>query len=361
MKKIFMVFMLMFILNGCQLTSTMNQEDYDNLKSELQQEIESNLRQELIYQNNNQLSDVENMIISVVETKKAAVLGVSNIQNSVEVSTGSGVIYKCDEEKDKYYVVTNEHVVEDNQKLKVVLSDGTGIDAELIGVDKRTDLAVITFTSNKSFPVVDMADSDNLKAGQFAIAIGNPLGYEYYGSVTIGVISGLNRYEYADFDEDGITEFYTSLIQHDVAINPGNSGGALFDINGNLIGINNMKSVEENVDNIGFAIPSNTVNKIAGILETDGIVVRPSLGIIGGDLVDIKGAYVSEIIPNSSASNSELQVYDIITQYNDVIINKFSDLREQIDNAFVGDIVTLKVNRDSVTLDIELTLQEAPE
>ncbi len=376
MKKIFMVFALLVVLSGCQLTSSMSQDEYDKLKNELQQELENNyealnqealeqieikLRQELIDENNNQLSDIEKMIINVVETKKGAVLGVSNYQNDVIVSTGSGVIYKHDETKNEYYVITNHHVVEDSDKLSVVLPDNRNYDAILLGSDKRTDLAVIKFSSDKIFTIVDLADSDVLKSGQFAIAIGNPLGYDYYGSVTFGVISGLDRYKYIDFDEDGTPEFYTSLIQHDVPISPGNSGGALFDINGNLIGINNMKSVEENVDNIGFAIPSNTVIKVASILETDGIIRRPSLGIKGGDLEDINGAYISEIIPNTSAYYSDLKPGDIIIKYNSVIINCFADLRLLIDNALIDDEVILKVNRNGVILDINLTLIESPE
>ena len=143
-------------------------------------------------------------------------------------------------------------------------------DVTLLGYDATTDLAVIRFESDEDFTVIPFGDSYEVEVGQTVFAIGNPLGFEYYGTVTSGIISGEARYM-----KDG--SFDATLLQHDAPISPGNSGGALLDINGNLIGINNRKIVLEDVSNIGFAIPVNTVKRIAADLEDDGIVVRPAL------------------------------------------------------------------------------------
>ncbi|QVK17322.1 trypsin-like peptidase domain-containing protein [Mycoplasmatota bacterium] len=399
MKKLFLVITIALILTGCSIpietevssntTTTDNlaqlsEEDLNNIK----QQIMDELRQEIQNEYSQHLTETEIMIINSVKANARAVLGVSNFKLTEDVyneaSSGSGVIYKHTLDKNEYYMITNEHVVKDADKLSVVLADNTYIDAELIGADAITDLAVIKFTSSVSFPVVEIADSDELQIGQFAIAIGNPLGYEYYGSVTSGIVSGLSRDMAIDYDEDHVIDWYATLIQHDAAISPGNSGGGLFDISGKLIGINNMKIVENTVSNIGFAIPSNTVKYIINQLELNGEVERPSLGIIGsgvaniiqnnnnieagvyvGEIVELPegittGVLVSSIVDNSSASNSGLQEGDIILKYNDVEIITFDDLRLQLANAKVGDQVTLTVYRNGDSIPITLTLKQRP-
>ncbi len=400
MKKILFVFSLAFILTGCSLpfqsglsadTTTTNkitslsqldQASLDNIT----QQVMNQVKQEIEDQYAQNLTDTENMIINVVNTDASAVLGVSNFQTYMgslrEVSSGSGVIYKHDLDNGVYYMITNNHVVDGAEKLSVVLPDQTYVDATLVGTDPVTDIAVITFNSTLSLPTVEFADSDKLQVGQFAIAIGNPLGYDYYGSVTSGIVSGLARDLPIDYNNDGIIDWDATLIQHDAAISPGNSGGGLFDIHGKLIGINNMKIVDSDVSNIGFAIPSNTVSYIASQLEEFGQVVRPSLGITGLAVSDIiqnnaylgksdsnyiplpdgvtSGVYVNTIVDNSSSTNSGLQSGDIITKYNDVNIDSFTDLKLQIDNAKVGDQVTLTVNRDGTIVNISLILIQRP-
>lgn len=399
MKKLFLVIGVSLLLTGCSISfekeesssttttanlAQLNQEDLDNIKQQIMNEI----RQEIQNEYAQYITETEHMIINVVNTNSRAVLGVSNIKNTEgvyhEVSSGSGVIYKHILSDNEYYMITNEHVVNDADKISVVLADKTYIDAELVGADQITDLAVVKFTSSTSFPVVEIADSDELQIGQFAIAIGNPLGYEYYGSVTSGIVSGLSRDMAIDYDKDNVIDWNATLIQHDAAISPGNSGGGLFDITGKLIGINNMKIVENSVSNIGFAIPSNTVQYVIDQLEINGEVERPSLGIIGspvanviqnneniraglydGEIVEIPdgittGVLVRTIVDNSSSSNSDLQEGDIILKYNDVVIITFDDLRLQIDNAKVGDQVTLTVNRNGHNIQIPLTLIQRP-
>ena len=222
------------------------------------------------------ISDFQDQLTSIVGEARNGVLGILNTSDFGQ-SSGSGVIYK--KEANLYYLVTNHHVVDGANFLTIVYEkDGLLYEisneyVELLGSDPVTDLAVLTFNSLEDFTVIPLADSYEIELGEIAIAIGNPLGLEYYGTVTMGIISGLARYVQ---DE----EFNATLLQHDAAISPGNSGGALLNINGELIGINNLKIVDQDVSNIGFAIPSNTVKRITADLEDDGIVTRPYLGIL---------------------------------------------------------------------------------
>ncbi|HEY8365448.1 MAG TPA: trypsin-like peptidase domain-containing protein [Haloplasmataceae bacterium] len=397
MKKFLLVICILFTLTGCsfpffmEATTTeknLAQLDADDLEN-IKQQIMNELREEIQNEYNNRLTEVEKMIIDTVKAYGKSVIGVSNYQYKnyqlVQVATGSGVIYKHDFAKNEYYVITNEHVIEDAVKIKVVLEDLTYLDATLIGKDKQTDLAVIKFTTSRVFPTVSFGDSDKLQLGQFAIAIGNPLGYEYYGSVTVGHISGLTRNINIDHEDDGIIDWVATLIQHDAAISPGNSGGALLDIQGRLIGINNMKIVDSSVSEIGFAIPVNTVKTIIEQLEIYGEVKRPSLGIQGNDIDTIKernnyiraglltgdiieipevitgGVYVDSIVENSSVHNSGLKKGDIITKFNDVVIIDFDDLRLELNKCKIGDEVTLQIYRDGEYIDIEIVLKERPQ
>ncbi len=392
MRKLLLVILLVFTLSGCTFLQTtteknlaqLSDEDLANIKTQIMNE----LREEILNEYNNQITETENMIINVVKTYSNAVLGVSNFKLSkgqyIEASSGSGVIYKKNSETNEYYMITNEHVIDDADKIQVVLADNTYINAELIGADRMTDLAVIKFQTSTSLQTAVFGDSASLQVGQFAIAIGNPLGYDYYGSVTSGIVSGLARNIEIDYDNNNVIDWVATLIQHDAAISPGNSGGGLFDITGKLIGINNMKIVQDTVSDIGFAIPVNTVKFVVEQLETKGEVERASLGIEGmgvkeiieinalidagyiGEKINLPagvttGVYISRIVPNSSAANSDLKAGDIILKYNDVNIITFDDLRGQIDIAKVGDTVTLTVNRNNSEIQITMTLIKRPE
>ena len=221
---------------------------------------------------------------------------------------------------------------------------------EILGSDPTTDLAVFTFESGEEFSVIPLADSYDLRIGEFVFAIGNPLGFEYYGTVTMGVISGLTRYV-----EDG--DFSATLLQHDAAISPGNSGGALLNIDGELVGINNMKIVQDYVSNIGFAIPSNTVNRIVMDLEDDGIVTRPYLGIISYPYTNICGTDYGvciDVQEGGAAEAAGLIDGDTIISFKNSTYGEFRDimnfneLKEAILNSQVGEEIQLKYIRDGV-------------
>ena len=230
--------------------------------------------------------DVTSQVTEVVEKVSPGVVGVTNIQlgadfwqqqDGNEQGTGSGVIYKIEDEY--AYVVTNYHVIEGADTVEVVLADEINIEAEVLGSDMFSDLAVLRMDSEDVNTIVEMGSSDQLKVGEPAIAIGNPLGHMFSGSVTLGVISGTQRTIPVDFDMDGRADWQAEVIQTDAAINPGNSGGALINIDGQLIGINSMKINQTAVEGIGFAIPIDSARPLIQELEETGEVVRPYLGI----------------------------------------------------------------------------------
>jgi serine protease Do len=367
MKKILFIIVITFtlLLSACSLNTT---EDVDLLTEEELTALIEELIPDVEVTTSYDLSSFENAITQMTELSRSGVLGIQ-ASSSITTGTGSGVVYK--KEGDTYYLVTNAHVVVHSQ-LEVVDSEITEVYYEtllqeiiyelngilfiitdtvnLVGYDITTDLAVLTFESDQDFSVIPMANSYDLELGQFVFAIGNPLGFEYYGTITMGIISGTTRYV-----DDG--DFSATLIQHDAAISPGNSGGALLNLSGELIGINNMKIVDDLVTGIGFAIPSNTVRRIVADLEDDGIVTRPFLGITTNALINNCGldfGVCINILSGGAAEAAGLIDDDVIIGYMNadmtefLVINNFNDLKEAILNSSVGENVTIKYIRDEV-------------
>ncbi|MCM2676421.1 S1C family serine protease [Alkalicoccobacillus plakortidis] len=324
--------------------------------------------------------NVSSGVTDAVEKVSDAVVGVTNMQQSDIFSaqeaaegTGSGVIYK--KEGDKAYVVTNNHVVEGANDLTVTLTDGTDVPATLLGADLITDLAVLEIDAEHVDTVATFGNSENLRAGEPTIAIGNPLGQSFASSVTQGIISATERSIPVDLDGDGQPDWNAEVLQTDAAINPGNSGGALININGEVIGINSMKIAQSAVEGIGFSIPTAVAEPIINDLETFGEVKRPQLGVGIRSLADIpvqhrtgtlnlpedveEGVVVTSVAPNSSASQAGLQEYDVIVQIDGEDISEGADLRRFLytDKA-VGDTVTVTLYRDGQQQDIDVQLQE---
>lgn len=298
-----------------------------------------------------------------VERAEKAVVGVSlksvtsmnNGGTSVDsVSVGSGVIYKVEENYDgeklvnfTYYAITNRHVIEEtsikNPKVYIYLGyEDVQVEATILGYDQKVDLACLKFNHTTFIDPVEFGDSESIKKGSLVIAIGNPEGFDYFGSATLGIVSSPLRYLSSDTDNDGMQDFNSSYIQHDASINPGNSGGGLFTIDGKLIGINTIKIVSSDVDNMGFAIPSNDVKYlIENYLEKGLTFNRPRLGVIGIEarvltpsIIDAQGLkalpdiyelnklpygiYVTEIISGGSISGSGVKAHDIILEFDGV-------------------------------------------
>ncbi|SHH40470.1 Do family serine endopeptidase [Thermosipho atlanticus] len=274
-------------------------------------------------------------------------------------SLGSGFIFDK-----KGYILTNYHVVEKAEEIKVTLLDGSEFNAEYIGGDEELDIAIIKIDpKNKDLPVLEFGDSDNLNIGEWAIAIGNPLGFQH--TVTLGVISAVGR-KIPKPDRSG---YYTNLIQTDAAINPGNSGGPLLNIHGQVIGINTAIIAPSEAMNIGFAIPINTAKRfIESIIETGKAVkaflgvymqtVTPELQKALGLKVN-KGVYIAQIIKNSPADKAGLKEGDVILEVEGISVTSASELASVIHNYTPGSKVKIKFDRKGKIKVIEVVLGKA--
>ena len=261
---------------------------------------------------------------------------------------GSGVIVDVD----RGYIITNHHVVERADEIKVFTKDGDEYLAEIVGSDKGTDLAVLKIEATEDMVAIDLGDSSSLRVGDFALAIGAPFGLSQ--TVTSGIISALGR---PQMTSDGFGE----MIQTDAAINPGNSGGALIDMDGNLVGIPSSIFTRGGGNiGIGFAIPVNTVKNIMLQLIEYGSVKRGLLGVMISDInqeiaeqlgLEItKGALIQEVSPDSAAEDAGLEAGDVIIQVNDSDIENATDLRNAIGLKRSGEKVEIKIVRNNKEL-----------
>lgn len=307
-------------------------------------------------------------VVQAAQAVTPAVVGVSNRQQLYdwfrgaselrEVGTGSGVIIH-----DKGLIVTNYHVIHQAAEVAVIFSDGTEEQAEIVGADPATDLAVLR-VEHPGLKAAPFGDSDLLQVGELAIAIGNPLGLAFQQSVTLGVISATERYIEA-------SEYRFAFIQTDAAINPGNSGGALVNLKGEVVGINTAKINLPGFEGMGFAIPSNMAKNIVAELVEYGRVIRPWIGVeiqevtpqtaesLG--LPQVYGVLVARVVPNSPASRGGLREGDIIIQLGEAPVEGFDSLRHALFQYKPGDVVEVKVLREEEELSLPVTLEEMPQ
>ncbi|KFK93437.1 MULTISPECIES: serine endoprotease DegP [unclassified Serratia (in: enterobacteria)] len=270
---------------------------------------------------------------------------------------GSGVIIDAA----KGYVVTNNHVVDNASKIQVQLSDGRRFEAKMIGKDPRSDIALIQLKEAKNLTAIKMADSEQLRVGDYTVAIGNPYGLGE--TVTSGIVSALGR--------SGLNiENYENFIQTDAAINRGNSGGALVNLNGELIGINTAILAPDGGNiGIGFAIPSNMVKNLTAQMVEFGQVKRGELGIMGTELnselaqamkVDAqRGAFISQVMPKSSAEKAGIKAGDVIVTLNGKAISSFASFRAEIGTLPIGTKMSLGLIRDGKPLIVDVTLEQS--
>lgn len=275
---------------------------------------------------------------------------------------GSGVIIDAK----KGYLLTNNHVINQADKIKVKLNDGREFEAKTLGSDVQSDIALLQLQDAKDLNDIQIADSDSLRVGDFTVAVGNPFGLGQ--TATSGIISALGR---SGLNVEGLENF----IQTDAAINQGNSGGALVNLNGELIGINTAMLATGsggggNVG-IGFAIPSNMAQTLARQFIQYGEVKRGLLGIKGTELnADIakalnlntqRGAFISEVIPDSGSAKAGVKAGDVITSLNDKTIQSFMELRSKIATTEPGTVVRLGLLRDNKPLNVSVTLDKSTE
>jgi len=268
------------------------------------------------------------------------------------IGTGSGVIISPDG-----YIITNNHVIDGAQSIVITTNNNKTYDAELIGTDPKTDIALLKINADESLLYTRFADSDNAKIGEWVLAVGNP--FNLTSTVTAGIISAKSR----DLS-GGNTQ---SFIQTDAAVNPGNSGGALVNIDGDLIGINTaITSQTGNYVGYSFAVPSNIAKKVVEDIMEFGNVQNGILGIIGSTLNsefaedigvnETEGFYINEVSKDSGADRAGLKPGDIIKQLDDIKISKFSDLKGFLNTKSPNDIVNVKVLRDGKEKTMAVTL-----
>ncbi len=289
--------------------------------------------------------------------------GFTHYQTEAATSTGSGIIWSKDG-----YIITNQHVIEyaqiyDSAFITILFDDGTEADATLIAADKQTDLALVKVETETDLPAATIGSSGNLVVGETAIAIGNPLGIEYANSVTVGIVSGLNRQVSG---ENGVS----TMIQTDASVNPGNSGGALVDAAGKVIGVVSAKISSTEVEGIGFAIPIDDAIKIVSSLKEFGYVKdRPATGIAEGTEITVsmarryrlpQGFYVTEITSGSAAERAGIQKFDIILTFDGKPVTTLNDIEAIKKNRKVGDTVSIQYYqyRTGKTVETSLTLTE---
>lgn len=369
------------LVHSCAMTTTTREEE---------NKVVNEITNIVVEYGSLSIVDFENAVKVATKKVENAVVGVA-LKNVSQVSsgatsldniaTGSGVIYKAKENYENnvltsytYYVVTNKHVILDTNvkqtKVYVYLGyEDVEVEAQILGYDAKMDIACLSFEHTTYIQPVEFGDSDKLEKSSFVIAIGNPEGYDYFGSATFGIVSSPLRYLSSDTDGDGVQDFNSPYIQHDASINPGNSGGGLFDIEGKLVGINTLKIVEEKVENMGFAIPSNDVlYLLENYLEKGETLIRPRLGIMGIEarvltpavieaqglksLPDIYktneipyGIYVTEIMSKGSIYGSGVKADDIILEFDGIKLkdmNTFSAIINTASKYHVGDKVEIK-------------------
>ena len=290
----------------------------------------------------------------IIAKARPSVVAISTV-SGWSTGTGSGVIMTEDGT-----ILTNAHVVSGAQSITVRVMDGTEYEATLLGMDEKTDLAVIKIDATGLTPA-EFGDSSSIVQGEIAVAIGNPLGLAFEGSVTQGIISAVSR----EIEVDGRTMTY---IQTDAAINPGNSGGALVNGSGQVIGINSVKVSSSDVEGLGFAIPISVALPIAEQLTTYGYVTgRPSIGIGGEDVTDYmvyyyripRGVLVGLVTPDSGAEAGGVEVGDVIVGLNGVSVSSMDELTNEKDKFSPGDTVTLTVYRSGEYVELDVVLGES--
>lgn len=315
--------------------------------------------------------DVKSSTTDVIEKVNSSVVGVLVYANGTASGSGSGVVYRVDGKT--AYIITNAHVVSGATDVQVVFSNKESVNATIVGSDTYSDIAVLKLTADFDMTAIKCGDSSLLDQGETVLAIGSPLGIEYAGTVTQGIVSGIDRTVSVDLNDDGQEDWDMNVIQTDAAINPGNSGGALVNMAGELVGITSMKLSNTSVEGMGFALPINDViTSVEQIIE-NGKVTRPQIGISGvslsgyssyqlryyrinTDLTD--GIYVSRVTSGGAASKAGIQEGDIIVKFDGKEVTTYKSFLTELYSKEPGDKVSVVVNRNGTEKTIEVTLGE---
>ena len=363
---IFLIILLFVIYNKNEET---NKNDSTVLNTLLSSENLNNQIQQnrnFVVRNPDFTVAAEKTINSVVHVKNTANskssnslwdLFYGNSDDRTTVGTGSGVIVSSDG-----YIITNNHVIENATEIEITTNDNKSFNAELIGTDKNSDIAVLKIDGPSKFPYIRFADSDETKIGEWVLAVGNP--FNLTSTVTAGIISAKSR-DLNDYDSKN-----QSFIQTDAAVNSGNSGGALVNINGDLIGINTaIQSTNAGFIGYSFAVPSNIARKIYEDILEFGDVQRGLLGVTGQSLNSqnadelginqTEGFYINDADPNMGAYIAGIRKGDIIQKIDNVKINRFSDLSGYLNSKRPGDKLNVRIYRNNKSMDIGVMLKRS--
>lgn len=298
-----------------------------------------------------------------------AVVVVEGFKNGTLVSTGTGFVYKTD--NDVSYIMTNHHVISGSDAVKVILSDKTEVDVKIKGSEVYSDIAVLEIATKKIKSVAVMGSSNSLNVGDTVFTVGSPEGSNYAGTVTKGILSGKDRLVEVALSTSTTTDYYMKVLQTDAAINPGNSGGPICNINGEVVGVTNMKLVDSTVEGIGFAIPIEDALNYASILEKGEEVIRPYIGI---GMLDVDDSYtlwqngitinstidygvvIMEVATNSPAEASKLKKGDVILSINGNKVSSVAEFRYELYKYTKNDKIELEIVRGNKNKKVSVTL-----
>lgn len=302
-----------------------------------------------------------------------AVVVIESYRNGRQTGSGSGFVYEKNDKEG--YVITNHHVIEGATSVKVVNMEGQSVDAKVLGSDEYADIAVLSMDINGVIDVAEIGDSSELNLGDTLFTVGTPVGIAYRGTVTKGILSGKDRTVSVQ-SSSGNGSYVMSVLQTDAAINPGNSGGPLVNINGEVIGVNSLKLVEDEIEGMGFAIPIELVMASVEKLEKGEKIERP---IVGVSLLDVTntyalyrneitlhkdityGAVIVNVEPNSVAEQGGLKAGDVILKVNDDKIADVAHFRYNLYKYNIGEKIKVIYNRNGEEREAMLTLNQKAE
>lgn len=297
-----------------------------------------------------------------VEKINDAVVVIEGYTNESLAGTGSGFVY--DKDEDYAYIMTNHHVIDGYDDILITYSDDSTTEAEIVGSDSYADIAVLKVDVSTILSVAELGKSSDLKVGDTVFAVGSPMGKEFKNTATKGILSGKDRLVSVD-------DYILNVMQTDAAINPGNSGGPLCNVNGEVIGVNNLKIVEDTVEGLGFSIPIEDAIKYANSLREDGVVTRPYIGVsmlnasntlqlryaginINKNITD--GVVVVGVEDDSPADEAGLKRGDVITKIGDYEVSTIAEFRYRLYNYEVNEEIEIEINRSGKDKTLKITL-----
>ena len=325
-----------------------------------------------IVENVSKIEVIENSIALSVEKAYDCVVTVVSYKNNQKIGTGSGFVYKKDDKVG--YIMTNNHVIDGADKVEVVLSNNKTVEAKILGGETYSDIAVLSMDVKEVLSVVEIGKTEEMRLGDTVFTIGAPMGIEYSGTVTKGILSGKDRLVEVSFS-GSTSDYYMKVLQTDAAINPGNSGGPLLNVNGDVIGINSLKLVQEQVEGMGFSIPIEDALNYANALENGETIKRPFIGISMLDVTNVTALWQYGITVHNnitegvvviatqagSPASSKLEKGDIIVGIGDEKVTTVAELRYELYKHEPGDKIKIKYLRNNKENTVEITLTENKE